>query len=134
MRIEGPLVDLLVREGTAIVEVGRLSESDLAALINRMGTADSDFDPRSRRSSPERTAGIPLLVREVLAANTVIEGAIPDLGGRHRSVTPLVGAVIGHRLSELSNDAEELLEVAAVIGLRFDVEVLAAVTDQNPHG
>ena len=43
-----------------------------------------------------------------------------------------MSAVIGHRLNELSNDAVELLEVAAVIGQRFDVEVLAAVTEQNP--
>ncbi len=133
MKIEGPLVDLLGREGTTIVEVGRLSEPDLAALISRIGTGAPDADPENVAVRlRQRTAGIPLLVREVLASATDIDGAIPDQGGRQRSVTPLVSAVIGHRLNELSNDAVELLEVAAVIGQRFDVEVLAAVTEQNP--
>ena len=113
--------------------MGRLSEPDLAALICRIGTGAPDANQERRRSSPANALPGSLFsfARSLPEPPTSTE-AIPDQGGRQRSVTPLVSAVIGHRLNELSNDAVELFEVAAVIGQRFDVEVLAAVTEQNP--
>ena len=75
MRIEGPLVDLLGREGTTIVEAGLQSEPDLAVLDQPPGSRRApDADPENVAVRlRQRTAGIPLLVREVLASATDIE-------------------------------------------------------------
>ncbi len=130
INIEGPILDLLRREGSATLEVGRLSAQDLADLVSAM--AGDKPGPESERVAGRllaQTAGIPLLVREVLTAGVEhLDDAVPDAGNRLGN-SPLVEAIVSRRLKEVGRPVQRLLETAAVIGTRFDVGVLAEVTN-----
>ncbi len=114
------VVDLLRRERARLIELGRLSATDLTALVERSGIPGAGTDVgRLAVSLREQTAGIPLLVREVLA-----EGTLPAPGTEHRGlaagpVSPLIGEVIGRHLRGLPTEVLRSLEVAAVIGPSF---------------
>ncbi len=125
-----PLLDLLKREGTVTMEVDRLLTADLVDLVDRLDVAipslrGEEFATRLG----EQTGGIPLLVREVLAIWNKSYEVAPAATDPKGSITPLIQTVIGQRMKEMSNPARRLLETAAIIGMQFDVETLAAAGD-----
>jgi DNA-binding SARP family transcriptional activator/tetratricopeptide (TPR) repeat protein len=131
-RADGALIDLLRREGTVALEVGRLSTLELDALVTLLAGRETAVDHQELAARlSHQTAGIPLLVREVLAGGDPTE-LTTTVGAQHSSVSPLISSVIGHRLNEISADAQRLLEVASVIGMQFDVDVLSAVHESSP--
>ncbi len=123
-------IELLSHQGSVAIELGRLSSTDLHTLTTRLGSQDSGLEPgNGMQWLADETGGIPLLVREVLARPTPRNrGSRPEPATTGR-VSPLVESVIGRRLSRLEVRAQKLLEVASVIGMQFDAEVLAAASD-----
>lgn len=120
------LIDLLKHDGTVTLEVDRLRSHDLSELVDRLEIQSPDLDGTDLASRlVVQTGGVPLLVREVLAiwkSDTDVLG--PSLGGSI-SISPLVESVIGQRLDQLSDRTRRVLQVAAIIGMQFDIENVA---------
>jgi DNA-binding SARP family transcriptional activator/uncharacterized protein YqgV (UPF0045/DUF77 family) len=131
-KVDESILELLRREGAVTLEVGRLTAADLTSLASQIGEDYSNLNPASLATLlGEKTAGIPLLVREVLAAGSIHKGRFAVAGSPKATVSPLVEGVIGHHLSSVSREVHRLLEVAAVVGMKFDVGALAEVTERN---
>lgn len=131
--VDDPLLELLRREGTVSMEVGRLSAADLAVLVGRLeGPAPGPEAESLAARLGEQTGGIALLVREVLAAGGAGGDPGAGIGVLQTSVSRLVQGVIEHRLQQMSPDIRRLVEVAAVIGMEFDVGIIAAVIGRPP--
>jgi DNA-binding SARP family transcriptional activator/tetratricopeptide (TPR) repeat protein len=123
------LVGLMRADGTTVLEVERLTDAELGELAVGLVGDRTGADPSALAVRlAELTAGIPLLVREVLAAG-VESGPLPPFGDLGRAVSPLVDAIVGHRLDQLSPPARRIVELAAVVGQSFDLTVLALVAD-----
>lgn len=120
------LIDLLKRDGTVTLEVDRLRSHDLSELVDRLETRPPGLDGMDLASRLVlQTGGVPLLVREVLAIwKSDAEVLGPSLGGSV-SISPLVESVIGQRLDQLSDRTRRVLQVAAIIGMQFDIEGVA---------
>ncbi|HXX91152.1 MAG TPA: BTAD domain-containing putative transcriptional regulator [Acidimicrobiales bacterium] len=131
--VDVPLLDLLKRDETTTVDVGRLTEAELVSLMQAM---DQDGAAADRDGAAAwlfgQTAGIALLVREVLAAGPVTSEPSPTHASPQASVSPLVERVIGRRLQRISEDARRLLGTAAVAGMQFDMGLLAALSERDP--
>jgi predicted ATPase len=107
LRREGPLVH---------VALGGLDDEAIAAVIARTARrADIDTARRYR----ERTGGNPLFLDELLRDERERPTA---------ATTPPAGVldVIARRLARLDEATRDTLELAALIGLEFDVGTLAA--------
>ena len=107
--LTGPLLRL------RLAGLGPDDVADLAASIT--GAVP---EPDRVAALHRRTGGNPYFVRELLwlaGSGLRLEGAVPDG----------VRAVIGHRLSALSDDCRDLLAAGAVLGSEFDLDVAAEV-------
>ena len=101
------------RPGVVHLALGRLTEREVADMITacRPGT-DAGTRARILRASD----GVPLLVEELLASP-----GIPE------SITETVRS----RLADLPGDERAVLEAAAVLGHRFDWEILPAASGRS---
>lgn len=109
-----------------VAKLDGLPASDLASLLET--TLGSPPPSPLTRTVHERTGGNPLFVRELgrlLAAQGRLDRA--DVG-----IPESVRGVIGRRLARLSQPTDELLQVAAVLGLRFRLDVLSRAADREP--
>jgi DNA-binding SARP family transcriptional activator len=129
--ISTTVVELLRREDACLVEVGRLLEPDVAELVQRLGLGSTPEDCRTLAVTLlEQSGGIPLLIRELLAAGDEcpVEGASLT---EHATTRPVVRGIIGNRIAQLSLPARHLLEAAAVVGSDIDVAVVSAITGRG---
>ena len=116
--LTGALADLQ-RDG-ALDRIGLrgLGEDDVAALARSLLGSD-ELAARVH----DRTGGNAFFVEEVLRG--LAEAGSPD-------VPESVRHAVGFRLSRLGDDANELLAVAAVLGLELDALALEATTGLDP--
>jgi adenylate cyclase len=121
--------------GTHPFVLAPLSDSHSAALINDL----LGEDPSVRSLSAviaDRAAGIPFAAEEIvrdLAERGELEGA-PGAYVCRREVRDIhvpasLQAIIGARIDRLSATAKRTLNAAAVIGARFDTELLESLLD-----
>ena len=110
------------RQDVERIELGPLAEGDVAAIL-----ADAGRARQLARSVRHATEGNPFFVGEVVHA-------LADDGDPAATVTPRVRDVVRWRLNRLPTGAAELLAAAAVIGLEFDADVVAAAVrlDDDP--
>ncbi|HET6630673.1 MAG TPA: AAA family ATPase [Woeseiaceae bacterium] len=115
------LVDALGHDQAATtVALDRLDEATTARLAARL-RAEDRIDPKLGTRLWSETEGNPLFVIEALRA-----GISPD---RSQAIlTPTIRAVLRARLSQLTEGARRLAEVAAVIGRPFSVGLMASAT------
>jgi DNA-binding SARP family transcriptional activator/tetratricopeptide (TPR) repeat protein len=137
--VDSPLVDMLRREDVSSLEVGRLTDSDLTDLLVRQHKSQGGPSPTAElvRFYSEQTAGIPLLLRELITSGRSSEQDVSPSAGRTQRLSPLVQRVLEGRLEELPRSTRALLEIACVIGLRFDTWVLAETlrnSGNDEHG
>lgn len=129
--ISTTVVELLRREEVSLVEVGRLLRPDVAELVQRLGlrAAPEDCDALAVLLL-EQSGGIPLLIRELVAAGDegLVEAATLS---EHATTRPVVQGIIGNRVAQLSLPARHLLEAAAVVGSDIDVGVVSAITGRG---
>lgn len=107
------------RDRCVEIELSRLSRDETALLAERM-TGRRLAEPELRRFHRE-TEGNALFVVEALRAGR--PGGAP--------LSPRVQSVIEARLARLSDEARDVLDVAAVIGREFATDVLATTCHRN---
>ena len=113
-----------------------LGHDELGELIASL--AGQRVDDEFVTAVEAETEGNPFFVKEILR-HLAETGAYEQRDGRWAATRPLsemglpegVREVVGRRLSLLSDSANEVLSVAAVIGAEFDVAILRAVVDSN---
>jgi len=114
-----PVPPALRRLAGRTLELGRLGEDDVAALL---GAARPDPEPELARRLYEETEGVPFLLVEYL--NTL--GAEPEwalpAGARE---------VLLARLDPVSETARQILAAAAVIGRSFDVDTVRVASGRG---
>ncbi len=108
-----PWVDAL---GVTTLSLGRLSESDATAMIDRLA-GGRDVPPKVRRDIIARADGIPLFVQEMTRAVLEGDGA---------TVPATLQASLLSRLDRLG-EAKETAQLGAVIGREFSHDLLACV-------
>lgn len=135
------LVDALERRGSAdVVDVAPLVESSVVDMVGAClgGAAPTELEDLVRRYS----AGFPLLVEEILS-DLVATGALVradegtgwSLTERPELVVPRSFArSIETRLGQVSADAREVMEAAAVLGEQFDWRVVGAALGLGDRG
>jgi DNA-binding SARP family transcriptional activator/tetratricopeptide (TPR) repeat protein len=126
---------LALQESSQLTEValGSLDHTDTAALAGHVAERDLSADQIHRVF--QETEGNPLFVVEAVRAG-LLEAA-PHPGafayGSSASLPPRVQAVIEFRLSQLSAPARELAALAATLGRRFTMDVLAEAGVCDEH-
>ncbi|MFE7856564.1 ATP-binding protein, partial [Streptomyces sp. NPDC057403] len=114
----------LLRRGR-VVELGPLPESDVAALVTAVTGAVPE--PEAVRTLVRRTGGEAFFVTELLRNGSRSGGAAD---GEDAGVFPgAVRAAVRERLADLTPRAARLLDVAAVLGTRFRLDVLAETAE-----
>ena len=122
----GPVPAWADRPGVVRVDLHGLREPETAQLATFVARAALDVDGAHRIH--ERTGGNPLFVAETVRASledgtlawrdgrvALVDGGVPRLPVTLR-------AVLGARIDALDPVARDILGVASVIGIRFDVE------------
>jgi adenylate cyclase len=128
----GPLAEL---PGAQTISLSQLSDAETAALVDEF--LGSDPSVRAIRSLiSARAAGNPFFAQEMvrdLAERSVLDGepcsyrCTTDVA--EVTVPATLHATLGARIDRLSAGAKQTLNAAAVIGSRFDAELLASVVD-----
>jgi predicted ATPase len=116
----GPLARLLNRTASMAMRLplGPLDPAGVGALVRQL--SDSEPSVQLATDLHRRTGGNPLFVREVVRLAQAQGASLTD------HVVPAgVRAVIERRVARLPQATHELLATAAVIGLEFEVEMLA---------
>ncbi len=124
----------LSREAT-VISLTSLTEPETSELVRGMVSAQAG--PRLLQMVGSIT-GNPLYMREIVQA-LMLEGQIERRSGRAELVGPVpnripasVEIAISRRLAFLAPEVRALLETAALLGLEFNIEHLAAVQRQPP--
>jgi eukaryotic-like serine/threonine-protein kinase len=123
-----------------VIRIGRLDDRSLGSLVSDMLAVDTAPDTFVRFLALQ-SEGNPFFVAEYLRT-AVADGIIRRLSGRTLAIGPGAGApvdalqaltfpatlreVIARRLRGLSPQGQQRIELAAVIGREFDIEVLDA--------
>jgi DNA-binding SARP family transcriptional activator len=129
---EAGLVDCLAEmarsSGSLRLDLAGLSPDAVAEWLNN--EADAEVPAVVAAVVYERTDGNPLFVRE-LSALMAADGTLtdPDEARAAHQIPSGVQLVVRRRVARAPAETQQLLPVAAVLGRRFDVEVLAAVTE-----
>jgi class 3 adenylate cyclase len=125
------LTDLRRQHRVVRIPLQRLSDEDVEEMIS--GHFGSTTAPDIIASIAEETQGNPFFVEEI-TIHLQDEGAI-DAEGRWISDTPIdeygipegLREVVGRRIEHLGEDTVSTLEVAAVIGPEFSIDVAGSI-------
>ena len=119
--------------GAQTISLAPLSDSETTALLDELLGSDpsvAGIRPTSRNGPPETRSSPQEIVRE-LAERGALEGErgayICGADVADVSVPATLQAAIAARIDRLDTDAKQTLNAAAVVGLRFTVELLAAL-------
>jgi len=120
------------RVGT-ILPLGPLSDGDCADMVRACLSGAEEVDRAVPAFVAEHSDGLPFLIEELLAG-LVTSGALIREDGRWRaeqaptpSVPASFAASLGTRLQTLDPDDRHVLAAAAVLGRRFDWDLLPGV-------
>jgi DNA-binding CsgD family transcriptional regulator len=126
------LADLRRSDGVVRIHLSGLTTEEVADFVR--GAAGGDLGPelpRLAQAITELTAGNAFLMTEVWRA-LIETGALVLVDGRVRLMRPLtdlgspesVREVVSQRLARLARSTRELLELAAVAGTEFELEIV----------
>ncbi len=126
------LADLRRTQGLEWLTLSGLGEGEVSELITAL-TEEHDVSKLARAVRDE-TDGNPFFVVEVVRHLTETGGLVdPDLApGDVRDLPPSVREVVSQRVRALGLDVADMLSTAAIIGVRFELDVLADVLDREP--
>ena len=114
---------LLPRGSCEITRLERLSEAQVAELVDRTGLAAW---PASGHRLYEETEGLPLFIAEYLRA--IEAGTLEPEWHLPASIRQILAG----RLASISSASRQLLGAAAVIGRNFEYETLRSVSGRTP--
>lgn len=124
--------------GATAFTLAPLSDAHICELINALLGEDRSVRQLSAVIA-ERAAGLPFCAEEIvrdLAERDELQGApgayvcVREVSEIH--VPASVQAIIGARIDRLTAESKRTLHAAAVIGARFDTELLALLLDTTP--
>ncbi|MFJ4098469.1 helix-turn-helix transcriptional regulator [Amycolatopsis japonica] len=126
------------RMSCAVVELGRLGLADTHALAAAcLETEPGQLPSTATELLWRNSAGLPFIVEELLHG-MVNDGLLVEgrdgwrvIGELRARVPAALVTSIGARMEQLGEQAGELLSVAAIIGRRFPLTVVQAVTGTN---
>jgi tetratricopeptide (TPR) repeat protein len=123
---------LLLQKHDRLTEIplARFDAQTTAALASNL--SGTELQATEATQLYRETEGNPLFVVELVRAGQPVDrvaGTTDQSGGT--PLPPKVQATIQYRLSQLSANAQSLIQIAAVIGREFTVEVLARACDQT---
>jgi DNA-binding CsgD family transcriptional regulator len=125
-------LSVLQRADAAVVRVAAMSPSAVAEMVSDAVRANADA---SLLNLAAKAHGNPFLVSE-LVGGLDEEGRLNISGGRAvasgEALPRRLGASMQQRLDHLSDDAGEVVRVAAVLPDRFSAGLLAAMLDRQP--
>ncbi len=130
------LADLRRQTGYERIALSGLVEGDIKEFLDLITGQDPPVG--FARLLREQTEGNPFFIGEVLrhlvesGAVAVVDGQWQAEGGGAAASLPIpegVKEVIGRRLTRLSDEANHVLSVGAVLGRDFDLDVLTSVAD-----
>jgi DNA-binding SARP family transcriptional activator len=123
------LTELARTSGSIRVDLTGLSAAAVTEWLEAAN--DDDVSPAVAAVVHERTDGNPLFVRE-LSALLAHDGCLtdPDEARTARQIPSGVQLVVRRRVARAPAETQQLLPTAAVVGRRFDVEVLAEVAEE----
>jgi len=133
------LADLRRESSVERIAIAGLDDGEVAELMTIAAGHELDDDAVAlARAIHEETGGNPFFIGEVLR-HLAESGLIFERDGRWTTdrasvishVPDGVREVIGRRLSALGRDSDKALRTAAALSAEFDVDVLAAVLDQD---
>ncbi len=121
----------LARRGGAVVALGPLPGTDVAALVTAMlGTPSGD----TLRQLTAQAAGNPLYLRELvdaLARERAPQASPPaGVSTAQEQLPTSLAAVLSDRLSAVSAETAQILRTAALLGTKFTVTDLAVLLRQ----
>ncbi|CAA9273041.1 MAG: hypothetical protein AVDCRST_MAG10-3403 [uncultured Acidimicrobiales bacterium] len=126
-----------LRETSTLLELGRLDPAGAEALLGAhvgVGTLPLDLE----RSLLQTAEGNPYFLEELVRALVDTEALVRGPQGWEHdpgvafTVPPTLERVVLERLDRLPDEARDLLATAAVIGRRFDADLLAGVLRRDP--
>ncbi len=135
--LSGVLADLRRGRRVERVDLHGLDEQGMQALLTAAGGAElEDEGIAFARLLVQETEGNPFFVTEVIR-HLVENNLLVQRDGRWVGAVSVedmglpegVRDVVGRRLSRLSDDANDALRIAAVIGREFDVDLVAAIAE-----
>jgi class 3 adenylate cyclase/tetratricopeptide (TPR) repeat protein len=140
-----PLADLLAdlrrQSGVERVALSGLDAAGVASFVEQAAGRDLEAEDEAlARAIYAETEGNPFFVTEVLR-HLAETGAVERRHGRWVTTTAIeelgipegIRDVVGRRLSRLSDDANDVLAVAAVMGADFELAVLSHAGDLSEH-
>ena len=118
----------VVRRGGAVITLGPLAETDVAALVTAMvGAPPGD----AVRRLTAQAAGNPLYVRELVDAlvreQALHVGRAAEVSVAGEQLSASLAAVLSDRLSAVSAETAQMLRTAALLGGKFTVTDLAVL-------
>jgi DNA-binding CsgD family transcriptional regulator/tetratricopeptide (TPR) repeat protein len=117
----------LARRGGALVSLGPLPETDVAALVTAMlGAPPAD----TLRQLTAQAAGNPLYLRELVDASARERPQASPVGGvwpAREQLPASLAAVLNDRLGSVSAGTAQILRTAALLGGKFTVTDLAVL-------
>lgn len=136
-----PLQELLSEARTAPtatrVELGPLTFDDVAALVaTRVPAAPPTQLAAFAQRVCDESGGSPFFVCELLDHLSVtgqLDGLVNRSDGPALPLPDSVRDVVGQRLGRLGPGAAELLATAAVVGLTFDLDLVATLAGRTPE-
>jgi class 3 adenylate cyclase/tetratricopeptide (TPR) repeat protein len=122
--------DLRRDAGVERLVVGGLDEAEVMALLEAIGRPLGDNVRGLARAIRDHTEGNAFFVGELVrhAVESGNLGYDSDGGLEHLGIPEGVSEVVLRRLRRLSEEANQALVTAAVVGAEFDLAVVAAVT------
>jgi DNA-binding SARP family transcriptional activator len=105
------------------IPLGRLDQAATEALAGKLRSVKQSDAELAARLWKE-TEGNPLFVIEIIRAGVPSEGGTAVL-------TPTMRSVLQARLEQLTDGARRLVDVAAVVGRRFSIRLLAAASGNS---
>lgn len=130
------LTDLRREPGVEQLRLEGLDRTAVADLVTAAAGADIDAgQPELAEAIRDQTGGNPFFVGEVVRhmaeSGGVDRGRWTAASLSELGIPEGVRAVVGQRLSRLTEGTTRLLETASVIGLEFDVRVLRAAAGEG---
>ena len=119
------LADYIRRGETIQIDLGGLTEEDVARLLQALTTYEPSED--LVRRVQRQTAGNPFFVKEL--ARVLIDDSTRLPQDSSGAVSPGVAGVLRRRVQRLSSDCQKMLEVAAVAGQELDLDLVIAATN-----
>ncbi len=134
--VEREIAELATKHGGRLIEIGRLSAADSLVLAQRL--SHGNLAEKDAEEIHADSGGIPLLIEQLVEHRRPAPATDTD----HAAETDAASAdlplgakvVVEGRLGRLSERCRQVLELASVLGIRFDIGSLSRLWSLEREG